>query len=105
VGSIWAMDAQIHRLAAAAGRAAEAESVVVFGSRARGDASSGSDIDLALIVPDIVNRREALRAAIKATSERTLPLDLVVLAHSTWAEGRTLLARQIRQEGLLVYGN
>ncbi|MBW7896414.1 MAG: nucleotidyltransferase domain-containing protein [Opitutaceae bacterium] len=99
------MDAQIIRLAKAAGLAARAERVLVFGSQARGDASPGSDIDLALIVPDIVNRREALRAAIKATSERKMPLDLVVLTHSTWTQGRTLLARQIRQEGLMVYGN
>ena len=99
------MDAQIRQLAEAAGRAARAEHALVFGSRARGDASPTSDIDLALIVPDMVNRRDALRAAIKATSERSLPLDLVVLAHSTWTQGRTMLARQIRRDGLMVYGS
>ena len=99
------MDAQIIRLAEAAGQAARAESVLVFGSRARGDASPNSDVDLALIVPDIVNRREALRAAIRATSARQIPVDIVVLTHSSWTQGRSLLARQIHQEGVRVYGN
>jgi predicted nucleotidyltransferase len=99
------MDVQILRLAEAAGQAAQAEQVLVFGSRARGDATADSDVDLALIVPDQVSRREALRAAIKATAVRDLPLDLVVLAHSNWTQGRSLLARQIRQEGQVVYGN
>lgn len=99
------MDAQILQLAEAAGRASRAERVLVFGSRARGDASATSDLDLALIVPDMANRREALRAAIRATAARNMPLDLVVLAHSTWTHGRSLLARQIRHEGVSVYGS
>ena len=105
VDRIPAMNGRILERAAAAGRAAGAERVRVFGSWARGDAGEESDLDLALVVPDPVNRRNALRAAIIATAKREVALDLVVLAHSTWVQGRTLLARQIRAEGVLVYGN
>jgi predicted nucleotidyltransferase len=94
----------IQSLADAAGKAAHAECVYVFGSQARGEAQQESDVDLALIIPDQASPREALRAAIKATSRRVLPLDLVIIAHSTWAEGRSLLARQVRKEGVLLYG-
>lgn len=98
------MNTEITRLAEAAGRAARAERVVVFGSRARGDAGATSDLDLALIVPDSADRRSALRAALVATSWRKLPVDLVVLAHTNWAKGTTLLARTVRREGRTVYG-
>ncbi len=98
------MDAEITQLAEAAGRAAHAERVVVFGSRARGDAGATSDLDLAVIVPDSADRREALRAALVATAWRKLPVDLVVLAHTTWVQGTTMLARQVRREGRTVYG-
>lgn len=99
------MNGRIFERAEVAGRAAGAERVKVFGSRARGDAGEESDLDLALVVPDTVNRRTALRTAIIAAAKWEVALDLVVLAHSTWVQGRTLLARQIRAEGVLVYGN
>jgi predicted nucleotidyltransferase len=99
------MDPEIRALAEAAGRAAKAERVLLFGSQARGDASSGSDVDLALVVPDNVERRAALRAAIMATARRRRSLDLVVLTQSTWANGSSLLARQVREEGVLAYGH
>ncbi len=98
------MSPEILKLAEAAGRAAGAEKVVLFGSQARGDASDESDIDLALILPDDAERRTALRAAIRATVNRRRPLDLILLSHTTWQKRNTLLARQVRDEGILAYG-
>ena len=94
---------EIKFLAEVVGQASHCEQVYLFGSEARGDAHLGSDVDLALIIPDGVSPRQALRAAIRATAQRTQPIDLVVIAHSTWVNGQSLLARQIRQEGVLVY--
>lgn len=91
-------------LACRAGEAAKAESVFVFGSRARGDAGKNSDIDLALVLPEQTDARAALRAAIRATMHRQVPLDLVVLHRRTAVERRTTLAREVRQDGILVYG-
>ena len=99
------MDAEIRRLAIAAGQAAHAEHVLLFGSQARGDATPGSDVDLALVIPDKDEPRAALRAAIRATADRNRPLDLVIFSHSTWVEGNSLLARKVREEGVLAYGS
>lgn len=98
------MKIDLRQLAENVGRAAAAERVILFGSQARGQSREDSDVDLALIVPDKVNRREALSAALLATAERQFPLDLVVLSHSTWEAGDSLLARQVRSEGVLLYG-
>ena len=95
---------EIKFLAEVVGRASHCEQVYLFGSEARGEAHLGSDVDLALIIPDGVSPREALRAAIRATAQRKQPIDLVVIAHSNWANGQSLLARQVRQEGILLYG-
>ncbi len=98
------MQDDVQSLAHAAGKAAHAERVYLFGSQARGEERLGSDVDLALIIPDQASPRQALRAAIRATAQRALPVDLVIIAHSTWVEGRSSLARQVRQDGILLYG-
>jgi predicted nucleotidyltransferase len=100
-----AMNQDFHELARAAGKAAQAECVYVFGSRARGDALPDSDLDMALIIADGASPRKALRAAIAATAQRRHSIDLVVIAHSTWTLGRSLLAREVQQDGVLVYGH
>ena len=96
--------AEVTDLACRAGAAANAESVFVFGSCARGEACEDSDVDLALVVPEQSDARVALRAAIRATMHRQVPLDLVVLHRRTAVERRTMLAREVRQDGILVYG-
>jgi len=96
------LDIGFTQLARVAGQAAHAEEVWIFGSQARGDASAYSDVDVALVLPDSANRREALRAALSATRRRTFSVDFVVLAKSTLVAGSTLLARQIRKEGVRV---
>ena len=95
---------EVTELARRAGEAAKAESVFVFGSLARGEAREDSDIDLALVVPEQTDARAALRAALGATMHRQVPLDLVVLRWSTAANRRTMLAREVRRDGILVYG-
>lgn len=102
---VGAMNQEVHQLARAAGQAAQAERVYVFGSQARGEARADSDVDIALVIADGASPRKALRAAIAATAQRKQALDLVVIAHSTWARGSSLLAREVKQEGVLVYGN
>jgi predicted nucleotidyltransferase len=103
-GFVIFMNSEIRQLAEAAGKAANAEAVFLFGSQARGDSSAESDIDLALIIPDHEERRAALRAAIRATANRRRPLDLVVLSHTAWQQKNSLLARQVREEGIMAYG-
>jgi predicted nucleotidyltransferase len=99
------MNHEVTQLAEDAGRAARAEQVWIFGSQARGDATAGSDLDLALILPDGVDGRAALRAALRATLDRKIPVDMVAVAHSNWATGGTALSRRIREEGVRVYAS
>jgi predicted nucleotidyltransferase len=98
------MNETIKSLCQAAGQAAKAECVYVFGSQARGDTTKASDVDMALIIPDEMSPRAALRAALRATAQRMLPIDLVIITHSTWTGGLSLLARQVKKEGILLYG-
>jgi len=98
------LPSEVTELARRAGEAAKAESVLVFGSRARGDAREDSDVDVALVLPEQADGRAALRAAIGATTHRRMPLDLVVLDCRTVAESRSRLAREVRREGILIYG-
>lgn len=98
------MNSEIKKLAEAAGQAAAAERVLLFGSNARGTDRAGSDVDLALVVPDAVSKREALRAAIRATAQRRVAVDFVVITHSAWQSGDSLLAREVKRDGILVYG-
>lgn len=74
--------AAIHRLGREIGQRFHAEQVVLFGSHARGAATSGSDVDLLVIMQG--SGRDSHRAAeILATVRSPLPLDVLVRAPKT----------------------
>lgn len=84
----------------------EAPSLVLFGSRARGEARPGSDLDLLLLVagPLPLERERALRARARALLLPLLPVDLdllisdvVTAAH--WAGSRWHVLGHIHREG------
>jgi uncharacterized protein len=52
--------------------------IIVFGSRARGDATAASDLDLLVICPQIKSRRETRIAIRIALSDLGLPKDILV---------------------------
>ncbi len=56
--------------------------VLLFGSRARGDAAPDSDYDLIVIVPDDVERGRARVAMRLALRDLLVPLDLIVTTAS-----------------------
>jgi uncharacterized protein len=65
--------------------ALEPEKIILFGSRARGEAREDSDADLLIVVPDgSGNPSELASKALLATSGRKLPLDIVVYPHSSF---------------------
>ena len=98
------MSPEILKLAVAAVRAARAQKVVLFSCQTMGDSSDQGDIDLALILPDDVERCVALKAAIRATANRRCAINLVLFCHTTWQSRAWLLARQVKDEGILAYG-
>ena len=98
------VEERLRRALAVLSKHAQIRAAYIFGSQVEGTADADSDIDLALVVPEETDARVALRAAIRATMHRQMPLDLVVLHWRTAAESRTMLAREVRRDGILVYG-
>ena len=80
--------------------------VVLFGSRARGEAADGSDVDILVIEPEVV---DAAQEAVRLRRELRglgVPIDMVVIDEATAARRRvvlgTLVERALREGRLLV---
>ncbi len=76
------------------------KSVILFGSRSRGDADTYSDVDIAISAPR-VNQRQWLDIAFFLTEEMNslLSFDVVRLE-----EASSRLKKRIQNEGKLLYG-
>ena len=76
--------------------------LIVFGSRARGDAQADSDIDLLVIEPEVTDRAaETVRLA-TLLGRRLVPADVVVMSRAAFETQRTLpntLAYRAAHEG------
>lgn len=80
--------------------------VILFGSHARGDARSDSDLDLLLTEPEVKNRRAEFVRLREALGNLGVPIDLVVVPAShidEWGhfEG-TMLNDALREGRILV---
>lgn len=80
--------------------------VILFGSHARGEARSGSDLDLLVIEPEIESRRAEFVRLREALGNLGVPVDLVVVPAShvdEWGhfEG-TMLNDALREGRVLV---
>ena len=80
-------------------------SVVLFGSRARGDAEPDSDMDVLVIVNDLTEEMEDYisECAWEAGFERGIVLVPVVFSRDDWENGPerySLLAEAIKAEGV-----
>ncbi len=91
-------------LAHQAAQASGAVQVILFGSVAQNKATRESDIDLLLVLPDDANLMEVTTRTQKALFPRSQPLDLVSMHQSHWREGASVLAREIAQNGIVLYG-
>jgi predicted nucleotidyltransferase len=83
--------------------ASEARRIVLFGSRARGNATEDSDVDLALVFEDDQDVKAGVRKAHLALWPRPFPVDLVPITAGALQAGRSLLAREIARTGIVVY--
>ena len=99
-------DPRIAAALAELGRDPEASALVLFGSRARGEAHPSSDLDLLLILAGALTpeRERALRSRARALLTPVLPVDLDLLitdaataAH--WAGSRWHVLGHIHREG------
>ncbi|MEB3329588.1 MAG: nucleotidyltransferase domain-containing protein [Candidatus Sericytochromatia bacterium] len=86
----------IHELAARLGRLPKVRRVILFGSRARGDHTERSDVDLAVDAEDEEPRLPA--AALVDEAPTLLEIDLV-----WWPEATSALQQEIAREGITLY--
>ena len=93
----------LHSIAARVAIASGAKRVILFGSRARGDARSDSDVDLLLVVDDGRDLTQAGLAAHRALFPPQIGFDILPMRESDFLSGETLLARVARREGVVLY--
>ena len=104
---IWAptpekMQAAVERLVAAA----QPTRIILFGSRARGDADDRSDVDLLVIKPHVADRYEELVALDRALAGILMPVDLLLVSEAEFeerAEQAGTVERAARKEGRVLY--
>lgn len=76
--------------------------VILFGSRARGEAAPASDIDFLVVQPHVAGRlREAARLA-RVLRPMRLPVDLVVVDQETylqWQSAPSSVCNEAHREG------
>ena len=82
--------------------------VILFGSKARGTASAGSDIDLLVLTSDPVTpalRREIHSRLFDISLNNDAPLSSVVVSERDWSEGlvcHMLIHSEVEREGCTV---
>ncbi|MCX5953963.1 MAG: nucleotidyltransferase domain-containing protein [Cyanobacteria bacterium] len=94
------------------GQDPEVQSLVLFGSRARGDARADSDLDLLIIVRDLLTpeREKQLRHRARALLLPLLPVDLDLLINDAataahWAGSRWHVLGHIHREGVPLHAS
>jgi predicted nucleotidyltransferase len=80
--------------------------IVLFGSRARGQATASSDVDLLVVLPEVANKRHAAVEVLRALGDLPVAADVVVttpeeLARRGQVNGDVL--RAALREGKVVY--
>lgn len=104
---IWAptpekMQAAIERLVAAS----QPTKIILFGSRARGDADDHSDVDLLVIKPRVENRHDELVALDRSLTGIMMPVDILLVSEAEFeerAEQPGTVERAARKEGRVLY--
>jgi predicted nucleotidyltransferase len=78
--------------------------LLLFGSQARGDADSGSDIDLLVVLKETVNPCEEISRVNEATSRLSLAYDTVIsclfMQEDRYLQENSPLLLNIRREGV-----
>jgi predicted nucleotidyltransferase len=80
--------------------------VILFGSRARGDAAPDSDVDMLVVVDDVHARHAVAVRVREAIGPEALPVDIIIrdqqeLSHRARLPGS--VERAAMREGLIIY--
>jgi len=82
------------------------EQIILFGSQARGDASPDSDVDLLVVMPGDVNRREVAIDILTTLSDMPMPKDVIVTTSreiATRGQLPSTVLHQAIHEGKILY--
>lgn len=77
--------------------------LIIFGSRAAGNARDDSDLDLLVIEPDVTDRRAEMARLAELLGRHLVPADVVVLSSETFGLQRGIpntLAWQAARQGV-----
>jgi uncharacterized protein len=104
---VWAptpekMQAAVERLVAAA----HPTRIILFGSRARGDADDRSDVDLLVVKRDVADRYEELIEIDRALAGIIMPVDILLVSEAEFAqraEQTGTVERAALKEGRVLY--
>ncbi len=80
--------------------------IILFGSHARGEATADSDFDLLVVMPVEGSRRSKANEIDLELSDRTVPIDLIVVTPDQFERQRTVIGTIVREadrEGETVY--
>ncbi len=80
--------------------------IVLFGSRARGEAAPDSDYDLLVVLPGSIDRKAETLRLMRAFRGEPIPIDLVVIGESDVDPLRARLTSVVRaalEEGRVLY--
>lgn len=80
--------------------------IVLFGSQADGTADEGSDVDLLVVLPEVVNEVEASVAVMAALWPRTVGVDVLVVDPRRLEQAgkrRSSVLRRAREDGVVLY--
>lgn len=82
----------------------EIEEIILFGSCARGTYKITSDIDILLITKESISRQVRGDIASELDEERDgVRTDVVFYSRAIFEESNTLLTKQIKQDGIILY--
>ena len=82
------------------------ERILLFGSRARGDARDWSDVDLLVVMPDGTDRREAAIEMLGVVGDLPVAKDIVVTTRDHIAQRGNVIGTVLRpalREGKVLY--
>lgn len=65
-------------------RAAPEATIILFGSRARGDSHAGSDVDILVVEPSLVSRHDEIVRLSDRLADLDVEVDLLVASRATF---------------------
>jgi predicted nucleotidyltransferase len=102
-------EARIREVSDCIAEAVHPEAIILFGSHARGDARSASDVDLAIVLPDsLASKHDARLAMTMALRSFLFPIDILAYRRSEFDARRTRphgFVHNLVAEGKVLYGH